>query len=362
MIAVFFVVLSACSLQSNPSPHPSTKQDIPKDKIVNSKQWKWPLAVPVGEYFTSSGWLSDDKVVYITNQAQSSFVYAYNLFTGKSELLYKSEQPIVTAEISPAKNFLLIHTAPSTYQGKVTIIDRKGKVQWKGEIPSYELSFEWNPYDESQILVTAFNEDWSYRIYLVDLQEESSRIFEASQPFLKWLNEKEIGYLNFDNDRPSLFAPLVLQSLSGDVKQTALQKVYQFNAFKNSVLMITVEDEDRSRAFYTFYDKMLKKQSAFSMPLLSRYSDWLIPYYDYSQATGQFFSLQPVTSGEADTYKGGFNLVAHRIQTNRSTVLLKGLSNEPISCSPSGKACLYGASYDKLIDTVAKKVITWVKQ
>ncbi|MFL6562619.1 MAG: hypothetical protein ACJ8MO_41790, partial [Bacillus sp. (in: firmicutes)] len=112
------------------------KEPTINDKPISpvSKQgenWKLPISIPEGEFSKLVGWLSRTQVLYITNLEQTSSVYRYDLITGKSEFIYKSDYPIVNAQISPSKKSILIHSSPSSYKGMVTIIDTKGTEQLK---------------------------------------------------------------------------------------------------------------------------------------------------------------------------------------------------------------------------------------
>lgn len=366
IVAFCFFFLTACSFQQGNKLQSSTDHGTQAKKStsagpITTSAWKLPLVVSNGEFAKGCGWLSNDQVVYVTNQEQMSSVYSYNLQTGKSKQLFKSDHPIVTVQISPAKKYLLIHSSPSTYEGTVTIIDLKGKVIWSHSLPSYELSFEWNPYNDSEIAISKFNEDWSFEVFLVNINGHSNTKLSLPQPFVKWMDKDHLAYINWDNDNPALFAPLVIKSLAGDPDQTIVSKVYQFSAFKHKLMTITIDEKDQSKAVYTFFDQNQQQLSQFSMPQLSKFSDWLVPNYDYIEQKGLFLTFRPLKSGEVDSYKDGFQLISHRLKGNKTTVIFPNLDNEPLNCSPSGNLCLYGTRFEKLIDVHSKKIIKWVK-
>ena len=361
LFAFLLVFLSACSIQQETTPRPSKQQQGKDTKPIPSSRWKTPMTVSNGEFFKGVGWLSNDTVLYITNQGQTSSIFRYHFQTGKSELVFKSEYPIVTVQISPGKKYLLIHSSPSTYKGTITVTDLNGQAVWSESIPSYELSFEWNPYNESEILISKFNEDWTFQVFLANLDTRSVKQLSVTQPFLKWVDKDHIAYLYSDQGNPALFAPLVVKSLADQREHTAFSTIYRFSTFKERMMTITVKDQDQSRAVYTFFDQKNRQLDAFSMPQLSQYSDWLVPFYDYIETNDQFLTFQPVKSGEADAYNDGFNLVLRQLKEKKTTVLIRNLTNEPLSCSPSGEACLYGLSLEKLIDLKDKKMVKWVK-
>jgi hypothetical protein len=354
---VFASFLSACAHQQDAKPRHSedhNKQNDPPSQPA--KTWKLPIEIPEGEFYKIGSWYTDHQLLYITNYEQSSSVYLYNLLTGSSEFLYKSEVPIVSLQISPSKKNILIQSSPSTYEGQVTILSSEGTEIFTQSIPSYELAFEWNPLNESKILISAFNEDWTYQMLLLDIEQRKTTELTLPQPFIKWIGQEEVAYLNWDEESPSLSAPLMTKELSTEYEKEILPEVLQFTTFNDILMTVTVKDVDQLQALYTFYDKDKKVLNSFSIPHLSMFSGWLVPYNDLNVRKGEFITLKPVKSAEADAYREGFELVSYNIESGNLKVILQGLKNEPILLSPTGEAALYGNRFEKIIDFNTKEV------
>lgn len=363
LLVILTLLLAACANNKQPKQKINEKNETAKETNPHKGvAWKLPIPITTGEFYMTGGWLSDTEVLYITNLEQTSSVYSYNLLTGKSKLIYKSEFPIVTVKISPSKKYILIHSSPSSYEGLVTIIDQKGSEQVKQSFASYELAFEWNPYNESQVLVTKFDEDWGFQLSLIDANSQKTAELPLPQPFNKWVDEKRIAYLNWDENNPSLFAPLEIRNVESGQEEIVLSEVIQFAAFRNLLVTVSVHKDDSSKADYSFFDKDMKKLYTFSIPQLTKFSDWLVPFHDYAEKKGQFMTLQPVGSGEVDSYTGGFDLVSYDVKKEKSNVLMDHMENEPINFSPSGNALLYGNLYEKLIDLQTKKMYELIKE
>ncbi|WP_066064255.1 hypothetical protein [Neobacillus soli] len=341
------------------------KNEKPKAPVtVLGAEWNLPISIPEGEFYKLSGWLSETEIVYITNLEQTSSVYQYNLLSGQSKFIYKSDNPIVNVQISPSKKYLLIHSSPSSNEGLVTIIDIKGSELLQESFASYELVFEWNPYNESEILVTKFAEDWTFQVVLVDMKDLKISERSLTQPFIKWMNKKDIAFLNWDKNNPALVAPLIVKELENGNERTVFPSVVQFSAFRDLLMTVSVNDKDQSMAAYSFFDKGNKKVFSFSIPQLTRFSDWLVPFYDYNKHKGQFITFRPVKSGDADSYSEGFQLVTYNLKKEGSLpeLVMEGLENAPVQFSPSGEALLYGNRFDKIIDIKTKKIYELIKE
>ncbi|MCM2531650.1 hypothetical protein NDK43_03580 [Neobacillus pocheonensis] len=363
LLIVLTFILGACSNRAHSKPISSAKSEMKKGSLTPiGQRWKLPISIPEGEFYKISGWLSENQVLYITNHEQNSNVYKYNLLSGKSELVYKSDHPIVTVQISPSKKYILIQSSSSKDEGLVTIIDIKGSKIWQQSIASYELAFEWNPYNDTEILVSEFNEDWTFKMLVVDIKG-SPKASEVSlpQPFNKWIDKETLAYINWNDNSPSLFAPLIVKKFGDNKEKTIYPAVFQFSAFRNLLMTITVNEQDKSKAVYSFYDKEKKLISTFTIPQLTKYSDWLVPFYDYNDELQEFINLRPLKSTEVDSYTEGFQLVTYDLKKGSSKRILEGVDNAPLNFSPSGEACLYGNSFEKIIDLQSKKIYEVIK-
>ncbi|MEH7414141.1 hypothetical protein V7266_02490 [Neobacillus drentensis] len=359
------LILNACAAKEQPKtkiPIKNEKTGVPSASL--STKWKLPISIPEGqgEFYKVVGWYTNQQIFYVTNLNQSSYLFLYNLLTGKSKLIYKTENPIVNVQISPTKKYLLIHSSPSSFVGVVTIIDAKGTELLKKNFPSYDLGFEWNPYDESKVLITKFAEDWSFQLYLLDVTDASTTELKLPQPFIKWIKSDEVAYLNWDQSSPSLVAPLIIKGLGDAGEKTIFTQVIQFAAYRDLLMTVTVNQEDSSIADYSFFDKKQKRLFSFSVPQLNKFSDWLVPFYDYNEQKKQFISIRPLTSGDADTYTGGFQLISYDLKKRSSKLILGGLDNVPISLSPDGNTALLGNSFEKIIDLNKKKSYELVRE
>jgi hypothetical protein len=362
LVSLFALLLGACSGKHLTKQNSTEKKSKDPQATVNQQKWKLPITIPKGEFYKVAGWLGDNEILYVTNIEQTSDVYRYDLRTGKSKLLYQSSYPIATVQISPSRKSLLIQSSPSTYQGLITITDITGKEIMEQSLTAYELGFEWNPYNEAEILVSKFSEDWTYQMFLINIKNKTSTGVELPQPFIKWMGKGDVAYLNYNQNQSELFAPLLEKKLTGTAEETLFPSVYQFSAFYNMLMTITVNKEDPSKAAYYFYDKDKKSIFHFSVPQLSKFSDWLVPFYDYNENKRQFISLTPLESGEVDSYTEGFDLNNYDLKKGSNELILKGLKNLPLEFSPSGEMCLYGNGFEKLINLKRKTIVDLVKE
>jgi hypothetical protein len=364
---IFVILMSGC-LNQEPTVQPDKPdedQATPKPPLSvdePNKKEIVPLSVSEGEFGKIIGWLNDETIVYFTNLGQGSTVYSYELFTGKSSVLFKSEHPIISIYLSDSRKNLLIHTAPNNFEGEVTVIDQLGSILATQSIISSEITFAWNPYNENLVLISAFTEDWDFQVYLLDIPKRQLQEVTLPQPFASWITSDEVLYLDWDMDTVSHFAPLVKQKITDKTgKQMVGENLFQLNTFTNIFATIAVS-EDEETSIYSFFTNKQEPLATFAIPHLTKFSDWLVPYNDLNQKKLLYYTLRPLTSGEADSYNEGFQLVSYPLGEGNEKVIMDGLENQPISISPNGEYCLYGFQFEHMIDLQDKKIIDIIKE
>ncbi|MFE8695447.1 hypothetical protein ACFYKT_03625 [Cytobacillus sp. FJAT-53684] len=360
----YLVLLTGCTTDLKSGMHSKIihSKDLVKGTIPSSftgQEMMLPIALEQGQFNMANGWLNNDTIIYTTNVGLGSHVYTYNVFSGVNQLIYESESPVASVIISPSGNRILIHTVPTTYEGVITIIDAKGKEIMSERMEAFDFVFEWNPYDENILLFSLFTESWDYSTYHLNLEEKKLTPIHLKEPFAHWVSKDELAYLDWGKEQPSLLAPLVKRSLSSEDEKLVLDEVFYMKSIENLIMTITVTSDKINESVYTFLSNDFKELSTFSIPHLTRFSDWLIPYFDFDEKN-RLYTFAPLYHSDVDTYAGGFQLLS--IESGEKTVILEDLDNEPLSCSPNGTHCLYGFYLEKLIHLDTKEIMPIVKE
>lgn len=368
-IFTLLLILAGCQKEDKnekdktktPDSSPKQETSVEKEEEVISTNRIVPIQVKNGVFQTISGWGDNEHILYILEDSNGSNVYSHNIQNGSDNLLFESESPIVSVMISPSKEYFLVHSAPTTNEATLNVLKLNGEPVLEKSIPSTELSIEWNPFDGSSILITSFTEDWDFSVWQMDLKQSSLVEVAMPQPFGYWLSKKTLLYLDWNMEEPALYTNAKKFDLATGEIQDYLANIFQVDSFGDVFVTIGADEQDEKKARYTFYqDKM--EIFSFETPHLSRYSDWLIPYYDYNGKTNTFLTYQPLYSTEADVYQDGFQLISYQLDSGENEVLFEGMENTPLSCSPDGKKCLSGYYLEKLIDLDTKKIITLVNE
>jgi hypothetical protein len=358
--------LSGCTQKLEGSLHKRADHNLERIKELPSPSFLGGEIIPIDigeqeEFYESAGWLSDSEILYISNKDENtSLLYSYNLGTGKAALLHRSSQPIITAIPSPDRNKVLIHSAASD-EGVLTIIDLSGEELYSTSIQSYEITFEWNPFIESLIMISAFTEEWDFSSYLLDLRNNKLNEIKLPEPFVRWISEDELAYQEWDEEGMELTAPLNSISLNESKTETLVEDIYQFDSIGPYLMTVKVDDEEnQGLGLYSFIRDGDKQLASLTVPLLTSFSGWIVPFYDLMENGKGLIYLRANSQGDADLYEGGFNLMRYHLDSNKEELVFSELANEPLSCSPSGEMCLYGFQLEKVLNIETNEIFDLV--
>lgn len=344
LFTFFTLILSSCA----PRQSDSASENEAKDKNVNNNTMLPPISPIEGEFEQVYGWIKKDTICYSAKLEGVYKIYSYNIYTGKHTQLYESEAELSNVMIN--NNQLLIYSALSEEEGEIHIIDSKGNEILSKRLESYETDFAWNPHNENELLVTIFTKEWESKVSTLDIQENVLNDFPVSTPFPQWLSTKKIMYLDWDQSKPSLYAPLKIFNLeTGEEKEIDLSNIY-FIDQKNDYLLTISSTVKEEEAVYTYYHADFSKQGSIHVPRLSKFSNWLVP--NYSIYKDKFLTFVPKKNGNAETYQDGFELLEVDMKTGQSKKLFTEMDFEdlPIQISSDGNYCLIGYYFENMLN------------
>ncbi|WP_160118443.1 hypothetical protein [Bacillus sp. V59.32b] len=349
-----FLLISACQPQAKPVTDDHNEEVPSRHKLLNEENDKFEAAL---------GWLDSETILYSVKQDENQppQLKVFNRKTGKQEIFYQPEAAIVNVSISPSRNYVLVHTSSSPHKANIDILKQDGTKEYSVAIPSDELDFSWNPYEDGILFLTSFSEDWSFTSYVLDTKKKAIAPLDFPQPFAQWAGKEELLYVDWKKEDPDLRAPLISLNIKNQKKETVMLDVVHFQKIKNGLMAIQVESEKPDQAEYKFYNGKKEQVSSFSVPHVNTFSDSMIPFYSFDDKKNTFYTFTPESAFTGDPYQGTFKLIEYNWETGKKKEVLKEMENAPLSCSSEGSWCLYGHQLESVINMQEKKVYPLLK-
>ncbi|MCH1624924.1 hypothetical protein [Fredinandcohnia quinoae] len=369
ILSVFFFLTGCDSHQlyeSSDVPMSSgkdvTKSPVPIEFLGDNRPIK--TLDMSGEAFNTVGeWFDNESILYVSDRGEGgSDIYRYNIYTGEKNLFITTSAPVITMKANEDHSLFFLHTSNSSNVAEIIIVDKDGNRRFEKKIASTDIIYSWNPYQNNQVFVTSFLEDWSFQTNLVDIQNGTMEKYNVPQPFIQWIDHSHISYLKWNPNELDFFAPLFTYDLKTKTEGPLFENIISFSTFNQLMVTIEVDMEHESFGIYRFYHTDSKKKlQEMRLPLLTDYSKWNIPFNEYVPSQQMYFTFRPYSTGSFDTYSEKYELVSKSMSSGKEEVILEKVNDEPISFSPDGYLALYGYRFENIIDIREKKIIPLIK-
>ncbi|KMJ60107.1 hypothetical protein AB685_04520 [Bacillus sp. LL01] len=353
---IIFCLLSGC--QSPPTPKEVSNAPLlsnhakpkPFNPLFFHNESYEKLSIPAEQFSTVAEWLNDETILYIANDGDGSKVLSFDLFTGVTEIFFESEEPVISVTANKDFDLFLVRSAPSYTEGKLSVLSESGelKAEWKFD-DSIDLVSTWNPFTGNQLMVSSFKEDWSYDSFLLDVPTKNMVKQDVDDPFVQWLSEEKLGYINWNQEMPILEAPLYTFDLATNETVELLDSVVTFQTYHNLLFTVgNIKDEDMAVfSFRRLPD--LKEVHSYEAPLLTMYSNYFIPYFAYVNSAEKFYIFEALNGGSIDSYSAGFQFIMIDVEDGTKKVIFENVENKPLKFSPNGLLSLYGYQLEQII-------------
>ncbi|MDN4609033.1 hypothetical protein [Sporosarcina highlanderae] len=356
------VAVAGCSTEEKDSVvAPDNEKPLePNDEAVEENNVA-PLPPPVfiadpSLFHFIADWITDSEILYVEKGNGVYQIKSFNFDTGASNLVYEDESFITDIMVHPSLDYLLVHTSDQSDFAIVKMVALDGTVQHQVEINSTELAIEWNDMDPEMIVFTAFHEDWSFDLFVFNGHTGNLSIIELDDPFPKWIGERQIANMLFAEHPLDGGEIIILHTDTGKINSLGVDNVIYFDSFEDRLLIVQSHQADNFSFSLRDYDGTIFAE--WDMPAVSNYSEWVIPEVEWINRD-RFLYKGALQSGQLDELASAFNLYLY--EEGNSNLITEGLDAEPVACSPSGKRCLNGYTFEELLEVETGVRRKWIE-
>lgn len=339
----FFIFIGGCE-DSQDKPIKENENETEKKVITTIEPL--PLIEEKEYQFQSSfGWIDDKTILYSAMKDEQYYLFAYDVSSEMKKELFSTNEMISEASVSFNKEYILVYSSDNTSNANIRIISTKGEELFVVSVPSMEISISWNPFDENTILVDSFEEDWSFKTYIIHIKDNKIEEINVPQPFAQWYSKESLLYINWDIELSQVAAPLMKYTIQTGEQELLFEDVMSFQKEEDVLLLIRENKEDISKVKYEFYNNVNTKINDIQLSVTESYSDWYALPYNFvsgKQSILTFIQHEPAFNQEN-------LLLSYDWKNGEHTIVMEGLEPAPISCSPNGEYCLYGYTLENII-------------
>ncbi|MBC1500102.1 hypothetical protein HB943_05750 [Listeria weihenstephanensis] len=317
------------------------KEDAPvavQTSTVNSKEFQRVI-----------GWVDDENVLLQLKKPGKITFETLNILTNKRKKIYETKNVISEVQISPDRDRFLVYSTSSKDKAVLDVISMAGTPLFTKSIKPQNIEFAWNHDNPDKMFMTTFDTDWNYQVFQWDIPSGSITKLDATSPFVSWYSDNLFVVnqkASAQNDRGDIFLEDIRDK---SVKNLIVANVYQFAVSSNIFLTMEPGETEKSMV-YNFRSIGFQSYYKYEAPRVYDELGTFFPFYDLNVDQESFLTFEPYESKKLNDHGGEFKLVKIDPKTKHNDTILELVNNEPILTSPSGKYCLYGYLFDRVVD------------
>ncbi|MGN1400718.1 MAG: hypothetical protein ACI4XL_04375 [Bacillus sp. (in: firmicutes)] len=290
------------------------------------------------------GWMDNETVLYTDYADGLNRLLSYHLSTKRQEVLYETDQIISEASISPNQQYILVLSSEDHLKLNVQFLTMDGVELYTLSFPSKEYNFEWNQFAEGVISLETFQEDWTFRTFIINIEDQQLEEVTVPEPFAQWGGKKSLLYLDWGEERSDSTAELKELELETGSISNVDSEILSFQALKGALVLVkeTADGKGNAKLIYSVLDGDGNLIGEFEAE--RTHSDETVPPYVFLPERNELFALVPEGSG----YDGGMDMVSYDCRTGTRSLIMENLEDAPFMCRPDGMGCLYGYKGEKL--------------
>lgn len=343
----FLFLLGGCQQQAEQSavqlneskPAPQTQHNLHPIHTLHKK---------ANTFRFVAGWLTNSTIIFVEHADGQDQIMAFDLRSGETELLYTEDGIVANVLVHPDTNELLIQSSESSNEAIVKYVAADGTVKAETTVQSSELEIAWNDADPAQLLLTAFQEDWSFETFHYNLNEQSMERLEIDDPFPKWIDKDRFVY-TIEEGEGQAARSLVQKALEGEQEPVAdeVVSVYADNGLVVAEQASNGEGEE-ARLLVVTPDQVIE-------------TDWTPEQEDEMLTSAHRIDDDKIIMSTNSLNAAGDEAMnVYIIEDEKEEVLQLPIEGSSVTCSPSGDACLVGYLFDQLLLLEDGSVEQWL--
>ncbi|PID03658.1 hypothetical protein CSV67_03165 [Sporosarcina sp. P2] len=284
-----------------------------------------------------AGWLNEMTILFVNQKDAKDRLLSFDLKTGDIHTLFTATATISEVQVHPTASQLLVKTADDSTEAVIHILDHAGTPLNEVSVESSELEIQWNEFDASQLLITAFSDDWSYEIMRYDANDDTLVAVELPDPFPRWLGAEELVYMED--------VVVIKQALSTGEETILANNANQFHTSSDQVLIESFEGE---QIRYTVIDANGKEKYSW----FSQDDSFVMDHAVFSDGT----TLMMTVTNQTEMRPTSFLV---KIQDGKEVKRQELQGGGALDCK--GDKCLIGYSLDTWMDIETGETVKWLE-
>lgn len=340
LVLIFFVSACRFSDKAAPSEDSESENAVMIEKVPLDKE----------DFRKIIGWKSTEEVIVQAGSAEGDSLYSFNILTGEFNLFYEIDSFILASRIVMEEEEIIIQLVKDA-NSSLIVLDFKGNVLQEREIQSSGfVDINVNAQNPSLVFISYYEGENNTAVFNWNMDTNEYTEVESASLEPQWYSENL--YLFVDNGED--FSLETGELYMGDIRSNEIllldSYVSDFYLHEDSFIKFTPSDFNEQEIMLTYQYPFLVDAGFMVVPKVTMNERIVFPYLTQAVRDSAIYGIFAQEAVSLEEEAGSFMFSEIDFENGKLNEIVEVPDNAPISISENGKYCLFGWSYEMLID------------
>ena len=341
LLLVIALFLGACrTKEETPSQGDATEEEVAFEQIPLVKE----------EFRKIIGWKSDEEIIVQSGDSDGDSLYSFNILTGSFNLLYETDSFILATSVIAEEEKIIVQQVKDA-DSTLVVLNYKGEAIQEVSIDSNGfVDINVNAQNPAVAFISYYEGENNTAVYNWNIETNDYTAVESASLNPQWYSENL--YLFVDNEED--FALETGKLYMGDIRNDEVllldSYVSDFFLHEDTFIKFTPSDFNEQEIIMTYQYPFLVDVGFMVAPKVTMNERILYPYLTQAERDSSIYGIFAEEAVSIEEEPGQFVFAELNFEEGQIEPIIKVPEEAPILISKNGKYCLYGWSFEVLID------------
>lgn len=341
LLLVIALFLGACQ----------TKEEIPSQDDETTEQVVFERIPLANEEFRKViGWKTEEEIIVQSGDIDGDSLYSFNILTGSFNLLYETDSFILASNIIAAEEKIIVQLVKDA-ESTLVVLNYAGEaIQEKTINSNGFVDINVNAQNPAVAFISYYEGENNTAVYNWNIETNEYTEVESASLNPQWYSENL--YLFVDNGED--FTLETGKLYMGDIRNNEVllldSYVSDFFLHEDTFIKFTPSDFNEQEIILTYQYPFLVDMGFMVAPKVTMNDRILFPYLTQAERNSPLYGIFAEEAVSIEEEPGQFVFAKLNFEEGQFESIVEVPEEAPILISENGQYCLYGWSFELLID------------
>lgn len=341
LLLVVALFLGACQ-KNEETP---IQGDATEEKVVFKQ-----IPLPKENFRKIIGWKSEEEIIVQTGDINGDSLYSFNILTGSFSMLYETDYFILASKVIAEEEKVIVQQVENA-NSTLLVLNYAGETIQQLPINSNGfVDINVNAQNPAVAFVSYYEGENKTSIYNWNLETNEYDPVKSASLNPQWYSENLYLFVDNEDDFTLETGKLYMGDIRNDEVLLLDSYVSDFFLHEDTFIKFTPSDFNEQEVILTYQYPFLVDMGFMVVPKVAMNKRILYPYLTQAERNSSIYGVFAEKSVSIEEEPGQFVFAELNFEEGQVEPIVEVAEEAPILISENGQYCLYGWSFELLID------------